>query len=455
MTDSDDLRPSRGILAWLRKIFRPQRPPIRPERDLSRANFQVQVDVITRAFDGQVALATKEDGAEAAYLYRPGVVLVRSHEREELDTFFNDRLDVYRGPGDVVDDRVAGLFVYQLPMRTNNEPSDVLETLEQIDREVREDLATPDHVLYVTPGGVGRACPATEPDLVPDGRVVPPLSQDLTAGSGVKVSVVDTGWYAKAANHPATKKFLTGVQGDDEQVNSAAIHEYAGHGTFVSGVIRCLAPGTEIEVEGFLTKGGAMYESEITAQLNEALIENDPDIISISAGTHTRKDLGLLGFQVLGTLMKWTEGDSAVLVVAAAGNDSTNVPFWPAAFDWVIAVGSLDADGKVSDFSNYGRWVDVYAQGRDLINAFPTGTYTTYEPETPDGIVRKFENGLAKWSGTSFSTPVVTGAIAAHKTREGKATVREAYAEMLTAAQSRSRTDQTYGTVTTIVRPFT
>ena len=48
-------------------------------------------------------------------------------------------------------------------------------------------------------------------------------------------------------------------------MNPAAIHEYAGHGTFVSGVIRCLAPAADIEVEGFLTKGGAVYESEIAA----------------------------------------------------------------------------------------------------------------------------------------------------------------------------------------------
>ena len=60
-------------------------------------------------------------------------------------------------------------------------------------------------------------------------------------------------------------------------------------------------------------------------------------------------------------------------MVAAAGNDGNDVPFYPAAFDWVVSVGALDGDGKKSDFSNYGKWVDVYAHGRDLVNAFPTG----------------------------------------------------------------------------------
>ena len=59
-------------------------------------------------------------------------------------------------------------------------------------------MATPDHVLYVT--GMGRVCPATEPETPPRGRgPVPALSKDPGAGKGVRVSVVDTGWYPGAA----------------------------------------------------------------------------------------------------------------------------------------------------------------------------------------------------------------------------------------------------------------
>ena len=142
-----------------------------------------------------------------------------------------------------------------------------------------------------------------------------------------------------------------------------------------------MAPATEIEVEGFLTKGGAIYESEIAEELNEALRDKDePQLISISAGTHTRRNLPLMGFQALADAYRLKERDDGPLVVAAAGNDGNDVPFYPAAFDWVVSVGALDADGKKSDFSNYGKWVDVYAHGRDLVNAFPTGTYTCHEP---------------------------------------------------------------------------
>ena len=98
----------------------------------------------------------------------------------------------------------------------------------------------------------------------------------------------------------------------------------------------------------------------------------------MSAGLRTRVDLPPLGFEVFLAHLK--RGDC--VLVAAAGNDTSPAPFWPAAFDWAVGVGALDRDGRVSDFSNYGVSADVYALGRNLVNAFPDGTYVCIETRT-------------------------------------------------------------------------
>ncbi len=385
--------------------------------DKARAQIEIIVRELGRDNVGWDT-GPSDDIADFRYLYRRGHVLVRDENVARV-------IEAVGGGQPVEGLQRTGVTLVALPGGR-----EVPSTCDLLDQRLEEGIATPDHVLYVTGGNAG-CCPATEPEEPSSDDPVPARSADRSDGKGVSVSVVDTGWYEPAETHPKTP-WLRGVTGDAELVNPKAIHPYAGHGTFVAGVVRCVAPASEVRVEGFLPRGGAVFESAIFRQLFEALA-TEPDIISVSAGTRSRNNLHLLSFERLWE--SYAKPLGKTVLVAAAGNDSTSKPFWPAALSWAVGVGSLDPDGTVSDFSNYGSWVDVFALGRDAVNAYPSGAYTCTEP--PDtGTVRHFD-GVARWSGTSFSTPLVSGIIAARMSHTGE-TARQA-ADVLVARARAAR----------------
>jgi Subtilase family len=368
-----------------------------------------QLRDLRRANDGQVDWNT-EAPADFTYLFHADRVLVGAEDVEEFEAAAA-RLDkgVLGEPPRRDDVRLLGgeLVRYVLAARQGGETvPEVLDLLEE--SGLRRGAATPDHWVHVSPGGPGgSACPAVEPEETGLTEPWPPVAPQ-EKGREVSVVVVDTGWHPPAASDPRTP-WLKGVDGDDE-LNGPDLRPYAGHGTFIAGVVRCVAPQTRIYVEGFAiggVGGGGILESDLVVQLEEAL-RHDPQVINLSAGCRTRHDLPSIAFRKFHS--KHLEDRDCVLV-AAAGNDSWAAPFWPAAFDWCVGVGSLDRDGRVSAFSNFGVSADVYAVGRNLVNAFPDGTFVCNE--TPDkGDVRVFSTGMARWSGTSFSAPVVAGLIA-------------------------------------------
>lgn len=383
----------------------------------SRASAQVRLAVDTYAAEG-INLGVQMNGDEVDFVYEEGALLVRDSYLEQVRAVV--------GGGGVMHGLMEGVTHYSL---AGAKLGGVNEALTAIDSHVGAGAATPNHLLSVSPVHL---CPATEPDVVP--ADAPPLpSVGPAAGSGVSVYVVDTGLLADAATHP----WLAGVTGEEEKLTTAAdgsveIPPYAGHGTFIAGITRCVAPEAAVHVTNVLSLAGATLETEVVKHLDAAL-GLGPDIISLSAGGTSRNDLPLLGFEMFWERYRKHKG---TVLVAAAGNNSGRRPFWPAALPGVVSVGALSADLRSrAYFSDYGPWVDVYAPGERLINAFAHGSYAYHEP--PRTGERKEFWGMALWSGTSFATPVVAGLIAARMSRTGENGRRAADA-VLAAARAQA-----------------
>jgi len=305
---------------------------------------------------------------------------------------------------------------------------DVLDIIERIDTELGPGIAAPDHVL--TAAQEMHPCSATEPQQVyPTAGPYPPVCRD--GGARVRIFQADTGLVAKAAE---TFPWLDGVYGDNDprHESNGTILPYGGHGTFVAGVLRCMAPEAQVHVENIFATAGSALESDVAKRLNAAFGFGF-EIVHVTASCHTWKNVPPLALEAWLELLRPYKG---VVCVAEAGNNHTQRPAWPGAFPDVLSVGALATDWRHrADFSNYGGWVDVYAPGEKLINAFGSGTYTCHIPPNV-GQVRTF-SGLAQWSGTSFSAPIVTGLIAARMARCGES-AREAAAALLAKARAQT-----------------
>ena len=316
------------------------------------------------------------------------------------------------------------------PDREEREQRDALFLLERINEEFGAGIATLDHVVTVAQGHPTH-CPATEPQEVYDPKPYPPVCRGK-GGDGVRIYVADTGIVADTVNGPNCP-WLEGVTGvDDPSVAGGTISHEGGHGTFVAGVIRCMAPGAEIMVGDVFDTAGSALESDFVPSLNEGFAYG-AEIFQVTIASQTMDNLPLMAFEA------WMEDlhqhKGAVCVVPAGNNDS-RVPCWPAAFPRMISVGALSTDWcSRAYFSNYGGWVDVYAPGQNLVNAFATGSYTC-EVTPFVGEVRTFTD-MAQWSGTSFSTPIVTGLIAARMARCGESG-EEAAAALLAKARAQA-----------------
>lgn len=237
----------------------------------------------------------------------------------------------------------------------------------------------------------------------------------------VRVAVIDTG---VDATHPeladcvieGTTIIDTNASGDRYADDAKDDH---GHGTHVAGIIAA-AWNNGIGIDGIT--GKTKIEILPIKVLNDAGKGSTYDIIEgiRYAADHGASILNLsLGSSASSKLeaevVRYAQ-NKGCLVIAAAGNDSMNVALnWPASYEDVISVGSVDAREERSYFSNYGETLDVAAPGSDIISSIPKSIAMQESAQGGTVYGNDRDGYYTSWSGTSMAAPHVAGAAALYK----------------------------------------
>lgn len=174
-----------------------------------------------------------------------------------------------------------------------------------------------------------------------------------------------------------------------------------GHGTHVAGIIAAegvamdpgVAPGCSlmaVRVLATLRAGGQDQGAGVIDNINTGIkyaADHGAHVINMSLGVR-HVGGGLPHEDVIRYALA-----RGVTVVAASGNDGTDTKYYPGALPGVVAVGAVDATGRVTPFTSYGAPITVVAPGVQVLSSFAHGRYAVH-------------------SGTSQAAPFVAGAAA-------------------------------------------
>ncbi|KZB91488.1 peptidase S8 [Bacillus sp. VT 712] len=210
---------------------------------------------------------------------------------------------------------------------------------------------------------------------------------DITKGDEhIIIAVINTG---VDLDHPDLRRRLT--NGYNVLLNNNFPDDDNGHGTHVSGIIASETNNHEglagvtwynkiMPIKAMGAKGyGTTFD--IAKGIFWA-VDHGADIINMSLGNYQHSSL-------LKEAIDYAYNKNVVLI-AAAGNENTMQPSYPAAFPNVLSVAAVSYTGQRAFFSNYGDYIDVSAPGVQIPSTY-------------------FNQQYAALSGTSMASPHVAG----------------------------------------------
>jgi membrane-anchored mycosin MYCP len=277
----------------------------------------------------------------------------------------------------------------------------------------------------------------TGPPAQLDGLDLPAV-WPLTRGAGQRVAVIDTG----VSQH----RRLPGLVGGGDYVFTGdGTQDCDGHGTVIAGIIAATPDSADDRFSGVAPQATVIGIRQSSTKFGTV---SDPsrigvgDVDTLAKAVRTAADLGAsvinissvacvpvesgLDDRALGAALAYAVDVKNAVVVAAAGNtgdagkrpdhgdeasrngrDTATVAVSPAWYDdYVLTVGSVNADGAPSAFTLPEPWVDVAAPGEAVLSLSTVGD-----------AIANIVGGQHPIFGTSYAAPVVSGLAALIRSR--------------------------------------
>ncbi len=280
-----------------------------------------------------------------------------------------DASDVFAIEGSVIE--IAQSEMVSNPADVNTEdiqtpvaaPSNIAtEVIDEVDDTVES-------IALVQPARLTTSEPYADMQWALEKIEIATLWQLTTGNPDITVAVLDTGIDSK---HQDLSGQVVAEHNFTDTSNSGDVH---GHGTHIAGIIAAkdngvgiigIAPDVSLINVKVADDIGTCSLSDLAKGIVWA-VDNGADVINISI--EIRESLPQLESAIS---YAWRNG---ALIIAAAGNDGSETPVYPASYDNCLAVAALSENDNLVMLSNYGNWVDVVAPGDDIYSTLPGDEY--------------------------------------------------------------------------------
>ena len=373
------LRSTDHILIWETIKETPDSKPVLIEIQVFKPGEKERM----KRIEARSVFAVARRGAKGPFFIK-GEILVRIGKGTDLDAL---TAAVERIGGEIFAvSEYPGVYRIRFPV-----DYDVFSLADQLEKFPGIENAEPNY-----------AYPVTQPERVDPVRLTTPGLPDMPEdGTGMPVAVLDSGIQMNTNLQDRVKAVLNAF--DSGAIASDAL----GHGTqmalIAAGLVTpagkdTIAPGSlEVLPIKIFDDNGFTTSLTVLRSMTFA-IENGARVLSLSWGSET-------GSEMMESIFK-AASEKALVIVAAAGNEPTGQPVFPAAYDFVIGVGALNPNGDRWENSNYGEFVSFYAPG---FAALPVG----------------YRGDPGAYAGTSIATAYAANVISGYLSRNPEAELDE------------------------------